>query len=134
MLFLSSLGVHAGEELFNHLIMMLGVWGAKTRKSTDVICLVFCLRYPSDADKHLLSRQTGLSRNQVHFIDLFTSTDSWYLLKEITPSILLVFHFDSLFYDFGPNIWTPLHAPLHHHLSYIVILFYQRKKKLHAFH
>lgn len=23
------------------------------------------LRYPSDADKHLLARQTGLSRNQV---------------------------------------------------------------------
>lgn len=28
------------------------------------------LRYPSDADKHLLARQTGLSRNQVSSLSI----------------------------------------------------------------
>lgn len=35
-------------------------------KCSNLIRLDFiCPRYPSEADKHLLSRQTGLSKNQV---------------------------------------------------------------------
>lgn len=42
-------------------------------KKTDVILWGWhglFLRYPSDADKHLLARQTGLSRNQVHCLKI----------------------------------------------------------------
>ncbi|RVX15059.1 BEL1-like homeodomain protein 2 [Vitis vinifera] len=50
---------------------------SRTRILIEIMFFAFLnIQYPSDADKHLLSRQTGLSRNQVHFIDLFTSTDS----------------------------------------------------------
>lgn len=39
----------------------------------------FLLRYPSDADKHLLARQTGLSRNQV--CPLYSKSSFFFLLN-----------------------------------------------------
>jgi hypothetical protein len=45
--------LYSGEPLTQHTFM-----------SFSCVCMVL-YRYPSDADKHLLARHTGLSRNQV---------------------------------------------------------------------
>lgn len=45
----------------------------KESKSYDIISIFgFYNRYPSEADKHLLSRQTGLSKNQVLITIFYT--------------------------------------------------------------
>ena len=58
----SHLGVHKDQCLF------IRFW-ARTLMSFSGLFL----RYPSDADKHLLARQTGLSRNQVGPLSLSLS-------------------------------------------------------------
>lgn len=71
------------------------------------------LRYPSDADKHLLARQTGLSRNQVPFLlslsSILMQHDSKYSKKAL--SVFIFFGYSLLLLSFIKAVTEMIRKP-----------------------